>query len=222
MALPGYAGADLARGPSLRNLPGQAAMRSASTILDQPDLPHAAGHVRAALGRAGFEDVSITKTHKGLRARGLRGRGTLATMAAYTPLALLGVFSRSAVEVTCNRSLNEGDDSLHLTAKVWALREFDDHAEVDWVTRGPGELLGDLLQNRRVLSGTMRSLTQPTNAEPEGVGAAQQSDGDRIARRARFQERYRRGKARRRMQLIGLVVITIAYTGFRMWLDRTP
>ncbi|MDF1798742.1 MAG: hypothetical protein P1V81_06165 [Planctomycetota bacterium] len=197
-------------------------MLSATTILDQPDLPHATGHVRAALVRAGVEDVNIVKTHKGLRARGVRGRITLATVAAYTPLVFLGVFSRSAVEVTCNRSLNEGDDSLHLTTKVRALREFEDESEVDWVTRGPFELLGDLLQTRRVLNRIMHSLTQPTGAEPEGLGAAEQSDEDRAARRARFQERYRRGKARRRKQLIGLVVITVAYVGIRVWLDRTP
>jgi hypothetical protein len=194
-------------------------MRSASTILDQPDLSHAAGHVRVALERAGVEDVDIVKTHKGLRARGIRGRITLATVAAYTPLVFLGVLSRSAVVVTCNRSLNEGDDRLHLTTKVRALREFDDESEVDWVTRGPGELLGDLLQTRRVLNRIMHSLTQPTGAEPEGVGAAEQSGEDRAARRARFQERYRRGKARRRMQLIGVVVLSLAYLGVQMWLD---
>lgn len=194
-------------------------MLSATTTLTEVDLPHAAGHVRAALVRAGFEDVFLTKSGDSLRARGIRGRSPLATFASFTPLALVGFFSRCAVEVRCMHSLNEGDESLRLTVRVRALREFDDYAEEDWITRGPGEMLGDALQTRRVLRRVMESLTQPTDAEPEGFGTASQKEVDPAARRERFQERYRKTKARRRIQVVSTFLVILGVAALRIWLE---
>jgi NAD(P)H-dependent flavin oxidoreductase YrpB (nitropropane dioxygenase family) len=168
-------------------------MLSATTTRTESELEPVAGHVRAALERAGIEDIFLTKRPDGFRARGIKGRSSLAMLASYTPLAFTGIFCRSGVEVRCTRSLNDGDQNLHIAVRVRALREFDDHEEIDWITRGPGEILGDLLQNRRVLRRVMNSVTQATGAEPEDPGQAQSTSSDPAARRAQFGERYRKG-----------------------------
>lgn len=193
-------------------------MLSATTILVESELEPAAGHVRAALERAGIEDIFLTKRTEGFRARGIRGRSSLAMLASYTPLAFIGFFSRSGVEVRCMRSLNDGDKALHATVRVRALREFDDHEEIDWITRGPGEILGDLLQNRRVLRKVMNSVTQATGAEPEDFGQARPASSDPAARRAQFKERYRKSKNRSRVQVASTFIIVALAIALDMWL----
>ena len=60
-------------------------MLSATTTIANPDLALAAGHVRAALERAGVEDLFLTESKDGFVARGIRGRSTAASLAAMTP-----------------------------------------------------------------------------------------------------------------------------------------
>ncbi|MFT4710407.1 MAG: hypothetical protein ACI8Q9_001535 [Planctomycetota bacterium] len=192
-------------------------MLSATTTLPALDLPHAAGHVRAVLERAGVRDIFLTKTATGFRARGIRGGTGLAVLGGSTPLGLLGWFSRNGVEVLCKPSLNEGNETLHVTLRVRCLRELDDHDEDNWITRGPAEMLGDALQSRRVLRKIMRSIVKPAEAAPEGFGADPGLTTKQ--RRERFQERYKRGKRRRALQMAAGVIGVGIYFAVRTWLD---
>lgn len=192
-------------------------MLSATTTLPTLDLPHAAGHVRAALERADVKDISLTKTSKGFRARGIRGGTGTAVFGGLLPTSLIGWLSRSGIEVLCYPSRNEGDETLHVTVRVRGLREFDDEEEANWVTRGPGEILGDKLQTRRILRKVMTSIDESSDAGPEGYGIEKGMKTKQ--RREQFQERYRRGKRRRNIQmavgfaLAGLVLV------LRRWLN---
>ena len=184
-------------------------MLSATTTLPDLDLPHAAGHVREVLEGAGFQDVFLTKTAKGFRARGIRGGTGSAVLGSATPLVLFGWFSRSGVEVLCKPSLNQGDETLHVTVRVRCKREFDDHDEADWITRGAGEMLGDALQTRRILRKIMTAMVEPADAPAEGFGSELPLATKQ--RREQFQERYRKGKRRRARNMASGALAVILY-----------
>jgi hypothetical protein len=147
-------------------------------VLETTDLAEAHGQVRAGLEQAGCEVSRVRRTEDGFRLRGVRSGHGLATIAALIPpLRLFGAFSRTEVEAKCQRSLEDGDESLHVWIRARAIRELDDQAEAAWVTRGPDEAIGDSLQTRRVLKRLAEIFEAGVDAAPVEIG------GSRGARR---------------------------------------
>lgn len=182
-------------------------MKSVTITFPTEDLAQAAGHVRAALERAGLVDVCVIKSNDGFVARGIQGSTPLAVLSFWTPLRFFGWFSRCFVEVCCARSLNEGDTHLRQTTRVMPLAELADMQEINWVTRGPVEMYGDAKQGGRVLRNVMQHLTGPLlDAPGEAFDSLHPAE-----RRERFQARYQRGKQRRNRQMAaGLAVIALS------------
>jgi hypothetical protein len=180
-------------------------------VLETTDLAEAHGQVRAGLEQAGCEVSRVRRTEDGFRLRGVRSGHGLATIAALIPpLRLFGAFSRTEVEAKCQRSLEDGDESLHVWIRARAIRELDDQAEAAWVTRGPDEAIGDSLQTRRVLKRLAEIFEAGVDAAPVEIGG---SRGSKEERRAAYEERVRRGRRRRNLQIgiaVGLVVLVCA------------
>ena len=173
--------------------------------LNTTDMDSAMGHIRGALERSGFEDLYLTRTADGFQVRGARGSRWLATIASvFPPLLLTGFFSRSGVVARCRRSLTDGDGRLRVNLRIGALMESDDQDEVNFVTRGLGEMLGDHQQKRRVLDLLVSQI------EPEVSTPAPAPNLTREDRRAAFQDRLRRGRRRRALQ-VSLLLAAIAF-----------
>ena len=172
--------------------------------ITDPAVAH--GRIRAALEGIGCEVTLVRQTPDGFRLRAVRGANALAVAAAMTPLRWLGIFSRTAIEAKCQRSLRAGDETLHLWVRAHAIRDWDDGAEIDWITRGPEEILGDSVQTRRVLRRLRDAFDASEGALPVPVEPRAPT---RAGRRAAFEQRLRDGRRRRNLQ-IGLALAVLA------------
>lgn len=178
-----------------------------SLVVGNGELPVAKAQVRKALEVAGFVDLYATSLTEGFRVRGTSGGRTAAMLSTLLPpLQWFGICARTEIDVRCRRSLKEGDPLLHMNLRVGALTEFDDDPEVNFLTRGFGEIIGDSVRNRRVMERVAGILKAGVQVTPEEIA---RSTAPREERQAAFRDRLYKGRRRRNLQLAGLCVTAL-------------
>lgn len=110
------------------------------------------GDVVAALEEQDYRIHRRSLRSDRLKVVGIRGRKWVAILANIFPLTRAhGRWSRVKASVVCRKSLDEGDDDLHLTVKCVPVAEDDSMQEVAAEQRGR-EAAGDMAQTRRCFS----------------------------------------------------------------------
>ncbi|MHC4471489.1 MAG: hypothetical protein ACYS99_11045 [Planctomycetota bacterium] len=165
-------------------------------VLATTDLKGAKDAIHHTASRLGFKAHGRMRSKTGFVVSGIRGTSLSAMLGQMIPFAeMFGWFSRTVIEAKCQRSLDAGDDRLHLFVRVTPMREMSDEKETYW-TQSLGERFGDNRQCRRVFREFIEELlmqglveqSEPTSAAP----------GSREARGPRSASPRRRGSSRRR------------------------